>query len=378
MSEVLYRPGLEGIIAGETSICSLERGLEYRGYAIEELADQTTFEEVAYLVLQGELPTLAQLRGFQQQVSEAMLPPPMFDLLALLPPATPPMDMLRTAVSALGHWDADVVKMDDAANLRKAIRLLGQIPQLIAAYQRLRSGLEPLGPRPGLGLSAQFLWLLRGELPSDQAVRALDVTAIMYAEHEFNASTFSARVTCSTLADLHSAITSAIGTLKGPLHGGANEKVMDLLQAVGNPANAEAWIKSALARKEKIMGFGHRVYKTGDPRAHYLKTLCQELAAETGREEVERTAEVIEQYVVREKRIPPNLDWPTARIYHYLGLATDLFTPLFVASRVSGWSAHVIEQLQNNRIMRPLARYIGPGLRHVIPLADRVEPAPAG
>ncbi|HEX4150201.1 MAG TPA: citrate/2-methylcitrate synthase, partial [Pirellulales bacterium] len=235
----------------------------------------------------------------------------------------------------------------------------------------LLEGKEPVPPDAQLGLAGNFLWMLRRRQPTPRAEKALDVSLILYAEHEFNASTFTARVVCSTLADLHSAITAAIGALKGPLHGGANERVMELLQEVGTSDRAEAWVREALAAKVRFMGFGHRVYKTGDPRAAYLKTLCAELAAETGHQDMEQMAETIEGIVRAEKNLPPNLDWPSARLYHYLGLPVELYTPLFVVSRVAGWSAHVIEQLGSNRLIRPRSRYVGPTLRPLLPLDQR-------
>jgi len=226
-------------------------------------------------------------------------------------------------------------------------------------------------PDPTLSIAGNILWMLRGEKPSERWTKAMDVSLILYAEHEYNASTFTARVITSTRADLHSAITGAIGALKGPLHGGANERVLEVLQQVGTAKNAEPWVRKALAAKQLIMGFGHRVYKTGDPRAKYLKTLCQELAVETGNQDMEEMAEIIEGIVTGEKKLPPNLDWPSARLYHYMGLPIYLYTPLFVVSRVSGWSAHVIEQADHNRLIRPRARYIGAAARSYVPLNKR-------
>ena len=281
------------------------------------------------------------------------------------------MDVLRSGVSLLAHWDPDTADNSHAANVRKVQRLLAQIPVLIAARQRLKTGREPIQSNPALTLPANLLWMLRGEAPSERQVKALDVSLILYAEHEFNASTFAARCICSTLSDLHSAITGAIGTLKGPLHGGANERALETLLQVGTAKRAEAWIRDALARKVRIMGFGHRVYKDGDPRAVFLKKLTAEVAAETDHADFERMADIIEKVVRDEKHLPPNVDWPCARLYHYLGLPMDLFTPLFVAARVVGWGAHVIEQLDNNRLMRPRSLYIGPAERKWQPGSDR-------
>ncbi len=362
--EELYRPGLEGIIAGETAISTITGGLRYRGYAIEDLAEHATFEEVAYLVLRGEAPSPAELASMKERMAAAMsLPEALVDLLGKLPPQTNMMDVMRTGCSVLAHWDPEVGDNSHDANLRKAERLLAQLPLVMAARYRQSRGQHVVAPHPGLSLSGNILYTLTANNPSERSVKAVDLSLILYAEHEYNASTFASRVTASTLSDLHSAITTAIGTLKGPLHGGANERVMDVLAEVGSPEGAEAWIRNALANKVRIMGFGHRVYKTGDPRAAYLKPLCQELSKETGHEAMERTAGIIEDIVVAEKKLPPNLDWPSARLYYYLGLPVELYTPLFVLSRVSGWSAHVIEQLDNNRLIRPRARYTGPDLR---------------
>jgi citrate synthase len=255
--------------------------------------------------------------------------------------------------------------------VRKSERLLAQLPVVMAARHRLKQGKEPVPPESGRSLASNCLYMLFRADPPPAHVKAMDVSLILYAEHEYNASTFTARVIASTLADLHSAIAGAIGALKGPLHGGANEKVMDVLKQVGKKDKADAWVRAALARKEKIMGFGHRVYKEGDPRAVYLKELCNQLAKDTGNEELEAISDVMERVIWEEKKLPPNLDWPSARLYHYMGLPVELYTPLFVLSRVAGWSAHVIEQLDNNRLIRPRARYIGPDRRPWVPLAER-------
>ncbi|MDP6554152.1 MAG: citrate/2-methylcitrate synthase [Pirellulaceae bacterium] len=361
MNEPIYRPGLEGIIAGETAISTIADGLRYRGYSIEELARQASFEETAYLVLHGELPTVDQLSSFSQRLIEAStIPAAIVDTLRALPADTSLMDVMRTGTSLLSHWDSEASDNSHDANLRKVERLLAQLPVVLGASFRIRHGNEPVEYDPDLSFAGNVLWLLTGERPSERMAHAMDVSLILYAEHEFNASTFTSRVVASTLSDVHSAITAAIGALKGPLHGGANERVMDVLNEVGSPDQAEAWIRDALDRKVKIMGFGHRVYKTGDPRAEYLKSLCRELAEETGHQDFEKTADVIETIVRGEKKLPPNLDWPSARLYYYMDLPIELYTPLFVLSRVIGWGAHVIEQLDNNRIIRPRSRYTGP------------------
>ena len=372
MAEEIYSPGLEGVIAGETAISTVTGGLSYRGYAIEDLARHGTFEEVAHLLLYGELPTAEQLDEFRKRLNAAaQVPRPIIEALRQMPPGTPPMDVLRSASSMLAHWDPDAADNSHDANVRKAERLLAQLPVVMAARHRLKQGKEPVPAESGRSLASNCLHMLFRADPSPGHVKAMDVSLILYAEHEFNASTFTARVIVSTLSDLHSAIAGAIGALKGPLHGGANEKVMDVLREVGKKENAEPWIRAALARKEKVMGFGHRVYKEGDPRAVYLKELCGQLAKETGNEDLEAMADVIQRVIWEEKKLPPNLDWPSARLYHYMGLPVELYTPLFVLSRVAGWSAHVIEQLDNNRLIRPRARYTGPERRPWVPVVER-------
>jgi 2-methylcitrate synthase/citrate synthase II len=372
MTESLYRPGLEGIIAGETAVSTIAGGLAYRGYAIDDLARHATFDEVAYLLLYGELPKKDELGGFRRRLAHnATVPHAVIEALRLIPHDAPLMDVMRTGCSLLAHWDPDTADNSHAANLRKAERLVAQLPVVLAARHRLRQGKEPVAADKHRPFAANLLWMLRRREPSLPAVQAMEMSLILYAEHEFNASTFTARVVASTLSDLHSAVTAAIGALKGPLHGGANERVMDVLKEVGSADKAEGWIRDALARKVRIMGFGHRVYKDGDPRATLLKPLCAQLAAETGHADMEAMADVIERIVREEKKLPPNLDWPSARRYHYLGLAVDLYTPLFVVARVVGWSAHVIEQLDNNRLIRPLSRYTGPAPRPWAPLESR-------
>jgi citrate synthase len=372
MSEPIYSPGLEGIIAGKTAVSTIEGGLHYRGYSIEELAAHASFEEVAHLLLWGELPTAAELADFRKRLSaSAHVPTNIIATLRSLPAEASMMDVMRTGTSLLAHWDPDIDDNSHAANVRKAERLLAQLPGVLAARSRLLAGKEPVAPDAQRSLAGNFLWMLRRRAPTERAERALDMSLILYAEHEFNASTFAARVIVSTLSDLHSGVVGAIGALKGPLHGGANERVLEVLESVGTSDKAEAWVRDALARKERIMGFGHRVYKTGDPRAAFLKPLCAELAAETGHDDMERMADVIESIVRTEKGLPPNLDWPSARLYRYLDLPVELYTPLFVLARVSGWCAHVVEQLDDNRLIRPRSNYNGPGPRAWVPIEQR-------
>ena len=374
-----YHPGLEGVIANETAISNVEGkhgagGLEYRGYQIEDLASGVSYLEAAYLLLHGDLPNASALASFESRVKAASgLPAPLTSLLREIPPGNHPMDVLRTSVSVLAHFDPEVnaPPTDHAANVRKAERMLAQMPTAVAARERISRGLEPLGPRQDLDFSSNFLYMVHGEVPSEAMRKAFDLSLVLYAEHELNASTFSARVTVSTLSDIYSGIVAAIGTLKGSLHGGANEEAWKVLEQVGSPDKAESWIQNALARKERIMGFGHRVYKTGDPRARILKGHCTRLAAEVGDDKWERIAEPIERAVTGQKQLPPNVDWPSARLYHYMGLEIHLYTPIFAMARIAGWAAHIIEQLDHNRLMRPRARYIGPPNRTIVPLADR-------
>ena len=375
----MYYPGLEGVIACETAICNLEGkegagGLEYRGYAIEDLAEKVSFEETAFLLLHGDLPNRADLQAFSARLRAARaLPEPLIALLKNIPKNVHPMDTLRTAVSVLGHFDPELnaPPTDHAANVRKAERLTAQMPTVIAHVERLAAALPPVPPSDDLDDAANFLYMVSGRVPSATMRTAFDLSLVLYSEHELNASTFAGRVTVSTLSDIHSGIVAAIGTLKGPLHGGANEEAWKVLLHVGSPENAEAWVAGALARKERIMGFGHRVYKTGDPRSRIIKPWCQKLAAEVGQEKWEQIAEPIERVVTEQKNLPPNVDWPSARLYHYMGLRTEVYTPIFAMARVAGWAAHLIEQLDHNRLMRPRARYIGPPLREVKPIELR-------
>ncbi|CAN5449657.1 citrate synthase [soil metagenome] len=367
-----YSPGLEGVIAGETAVSTVEDGLRYRGYPVGELVERCSFDEVAYLLIYTDLPTASQLKGFQERTAMARrLPNAVKDLFAALPKFTTPLDALRTAVSALSGYDQDAADNSTEANQRKAERLLAQMPVAVADFARVNAGLQPVMARPDLGSTANFLYMFRGTEPTLEEVKALDVSLILYAEHEFNASTFTARVIVSTMSDLHSGVVGAIGALKGPLHGGANEKVMDVVKSAGGPANAEKWTLEALARKERIMGFGHRVYKSGDVRAGIIKPYVQKAAAATNNLQWEETADIIEATMAREKKMYPNVDWPAGRMYHAMNLPIPIYTPMFAMSRITGWSAHVIEQLANNRLIRPRGLYNGAGPRSVKPIAER-------
>jgi citrate synthase len=374
-----YHPGLEGVIANETSISSLEGrtgdgGLAYRGYAIEDLAENVTYLEAAYLLLHGDLPNVGQLASFEARLRAARpIPEALINLLHSIPPAVHPMDVLRTSVSVLAHYDPEnyAAPTDHAANVRKAERLIAQMATAVAYRERIERNQHILPPRDDLDHAANFLYMINGQVPTEVKRHAFDVSLVLYAEHELNASTFSARVTVSTLSDLYSGIVSAVGTLKGPLHGGANEEAWKVLEKVGKPEQADDWVAAALARKERIMGFGHRVYKTGDPRARVLKHFCRQIAAEVGDDRWERIAEPIEREVTQQKNLPPNVDWPSARLYHYLGLDIRIYTPIFAMARVAGWSAHIIEQLDHNRLMRPRGLYVGPPNREVLPIDKR-------
>ena len=357
--------GLEGIVATTSKICYIDgdRGvLAYRGIDIHELADHSTFEETCYLLWFGKLPTKAELSDLQGRLAaERKLDPAIITILRNAPAHALPMDVLRTAVSALSFYDPDEKSNDHAANVAKAIRLTSQIAMIVAAYDRIRKGQPVVASDPKLSHSANFLLMLNGQAPSATAERALDIALILHADHELNASTFAARVTAATLSDMHSAITSAIGALKGPLHGGANEAVFLILQAIDAAgADPVAYVKNMLAQKKKIPGFGHRVYHTEDPRATHLRVMSRDLGAASGQAKWFEMSQKIEECVKAEKKLNANVDFYSASTYHTLGIDVDLFTPIFAVSRISGWAAHVIEQLDDNRLIRPRADYLGP------------------
>ncbi len=356
--------GLEDVVAADSSICYIdgERGiLSYRGIDIHELAEKSTFEEVCFLLWEGRLPKKDELKALRSQIGrERALPPESLELLASLARRAIPMDALRTAVSALSGTDPDAKDMSQEASRRKAVRLTGQIATLVAAFHRLRQGKAFVPPDPGRTHAEDFLRMLNGETARSAAVRAFDIALILHADHEFNASTFAARVTAATLSDLHSAITSAVATLKGPLHGGANEAVFQMLFEIGSLDSVDDYIHGKLARKEKIMGFGHRVYRTEDPRATHLRTMSKEVAESSGETKWYDMSRRIEKLVNEEKKLNANVDFYSASVYYMLGIPPDLFTPIFAVSRISGWTAHVLEQYANNRLIRPRAEYTGP------------------
>jgi 2-methylcitrate synthase/citrate synthase II len=365
-SKPTYSPGLEGVIAGETSICWVdpEAGLLYRGYDIHELALHASFAEVAWLLLHGELPTPAQLGVFSRQLAEErLLPSQVLSMLGLLPRDTHPMDMLRTGVSMLAAFDPDLNDHSHEANLRKAGRLIAKVSTLVTDGWRIAHGKEPVASKPDLTQAGNFLYTLTGEPPELWQTRIFDTILVLYADHEFNASTFSARVTASTMADMYAAITTGLGTLKGPLHGGANEETMKMLQELKSPDEAEAWIMDRLARKQKIMGFGHRVYKKGDSRVPMMRELARQLGQKFGQEHWVPVCERLEAVMQREKQLCANVDLYAAPVFHLLGIPSELNTPIFACSRISGWCAHVIEQHEHNRLIRPRSLYTGPAKR---------------
>jgi citrate synthase len=367
-----YHPGLEGVIAGETAICCVAQDrLLYRGYDVADLAQHAGFEECAFLLLHGELPTAKQLAMFKQQIDgERELPGAVVDVLRAIPRQAPMMDVLRTGVSLCGNFSSARAQ-GPSSLLTRAVRVLAAVPALIAARLRVLEGKWPLEPKPGLSHAGQFIYMAFGREPTELEERVLNLTLVLYAEHEYNASTFAARVCTSTLSGLHSAVVAAIGTLKGPLHGGANEEALKLIQQFQSAPEARRWVEETLAAKGKIMGFGHRVYRKGDHRAFILEAYVDELARMRSEQWRAEIYHAIKETVWEKKQIYPNVDYPCGLVYYFLGFPPDIFTPLFVMSRVSGWCAHIIEQHSNNRLIRPRSRYIGPPPRPYVPLGER-------
>jgi citrate synthase len=372
---VTVEKGLMDIVAAQTAISDIDGKLGklwYAGYSIDDLAEHATFEEFVFLLHHVRLPNQSELEELtEQMVNDREAADFVIGLMPTLAEQTSPMSMLRTAVSAASAYDPDGWDQSPEANYRKAIRLVSLMPTLIASYDRHRNARPELEPNPKLPHAANFLYMLFGEEPEEEPARAFDICLVLHADHTMNASTFAARVVASTLADMHSAITAAIAALKGPLHGGANEAVMKMLQEISDVEKAEAYIKEKLSQKERIMGFGHRVYKTEDPRATHLRRLSRELGEKRGEPQWHEMSWQVEQAVKAEKGLYANVDFYSASTYHNLGIPTDLFTPVFAISRMSGWTAHVLEQYGNNRLIRPRAEYVGP--RHVpyTPLDER-------
>jgi citrate synthase len=365
MSTAVAGKGLEGIVAANSGICWIDGDagvLAYRGIDIHELAVHSTFEETTYLLWNGRLPNELALREFTSQLTLARtIDQRIIDMLKSFPASATPMEVLRTAVSALSFYDADEKDCSHDANVRKSYHLTAQIAMIIAIYDRLRKGLEIVPPDRSLSHAANFLWMLNGVKPSDTATRTLDVALVLHADHELNASTFAARVIAATLSDVHSAVTGAIGALKGPLHGGANEAVMRLLHVIDKAgADPVDYVKNMLAAKQKISGFGHRVYKTEDPRATHLRKMSEQLGKDSGNSKWYEMSRAIELYINSDKKLNANVDFYSASTYTTLGIDIDLYTPIFALSRIAGWAAHIIEQLDDNRLIRPRAEYIGP------------------
>ncbi len=375
-AETALSRGLEGVVANESAICYVfgqEGRLIYRGYDIHDLADNSTFEETAFLLLKGDLPTRDQLKEFVGQVKAAQKVDKVVQgVIKDAPLGANPMNVLRTAVSAAVFGDPDRTDNSAAGEYRKAVRLIAQLPTMVAMFHRLRNGQKPLAPRRGLSLAANFLYMTSGAVPEPDVEHALDVALILHADHELNASTFAARVIAATLADMHGAVTGAIAALAGPLHGGANTEVMKMLLDIKTPERAEAWIREALGRKQKIMGFGHRVYRTEDPRAAHLRRMSEELGRKAGQAHWFAMQRTIEDVMKREKGLYCNVDFYSASTYYVMGIPLDLYTPIFAVSRVSGWCAHVLEQHADNRLIRPRAEYVGAMDRKWIPLRKRV------
>jgi len=367
--------GLSDVIACDSSICFIDgkQGrLLYRGYDIVELSQESTFEEVAYLLWYGRLPGKTEFEAFLDGFIGSMnLPVETVMILRMFPKAATPMEVLRTAVSSLGHWDPDSGNTLLDASLRKAQRLTKRIPLILASHQRLREGLEPITPVPSQGIAYNFLYTLQGKEPDPEIVRALDVALILHADHELNASTFAARVTAATMADIYSAVTSAIGTLKGPLHGGANTEVMMMINEIGTPEKAEKYILDRLAGRKKIPGFGHRVYKCEDPRVAILKEYAQTVSRKTGNMLLFEITGEVARTMATHSKVFANVDLYTACLYHAMGIPLELFTPIFAMSRVTGWTAHILEQWHNNRLIRPGANYTGPISLSYVPIEKR-------
>ena len=373
---IVTEKGLAEVVAAQTALSDIDGKLgklSYCGYDIHDLARGSTFEECVYLLHHQRLPDQSEHEELcERLVAEREVSGFLRELMGTLAQQTSPMSMLRTSLSAASAYDPDGWDQSAEANERKAYRLIARTPTLIAAYERMRTGKELVEPNEKLPLAANFLYMLLGEEPDQDAARALDITLILYADHTMNASTFTARVIASTLSDMHSAVTGAVAALKGPLHGGANEEAWKMIEDIGEVDRVETYIKEALGRKQKIMGFGHRVYKTEDPRATHLRRLSQELGQRAGEPKWHDIAERVEKVVMDEKGLYPNVDFYAASVYHTLGIPTDLMTPIFALARMAGWTAHVREQYADNRLIRPESEYIGPRNQRYVPIEERV------
>lgn len=369
------KKGLEGAVIDTSSVSKVNpetNSLVYRGYPVQDLAENCSFEEVAYLLYHGELPTASQLAAFTQKERNSRdLSKTLIAVIKSLPAKCHPMDSIRTAVSFQGCEDERIWDSTPATNLDKAIQLLAKIPTMVAADYRFKKGLDFIPPKPEYSIAENFFHMCFGKVPQKEVVKAFDVSLILYAEHSFNASTFTARVVTSTQSDLYSATVAGIGALKGPLHGGANEQVMHMMLEIADADKAEQWMLDALAQKKKVMGFGHRVYKSGDSRVPTMKKYAQVMADVMGEQKWMKMYNALEKVMVDKKKIYPNLDFPAGPAYYMMGFEIDFFTPIFVMARTTGWSAHIMEQTANNRIIRPLSEYIGAPQRKVVPLSER-------
>jgi citrate synthase len=370
------KAGLEDVVVSTSEICFIdgrEGRLVYRGYDVDELAEQSTFEEVIFLLWQGHLPSKKEMADHLKALAVSRkISPKVIAILRMLPKKTTPMEALRTGVSVLSSFDPDAADNSREASVRKAMRLTAQMPTLVAAWERIRKGKPPIAPNAKLSLAANFLSMMTGKKPTDLAAKTFDLALILHADHEFNASTFAARVTAATLSDMHSAVVSGIGALKGPLHGGANEQVMLMVDKIKSPADAESFVRKNLADKSfRIMGFGHRVYRVEDPRAKHLRRLAFDLGKQAGDTSKAEMINTIARVVTEEKKIFPNVDLFSGAAYRSMGIATDQFTPIFALSRVAGWAAHVLEQHANNRLIRPRSEYTGATRATYIPIAKR-------
>jgi 2-methylcitrate synthase len=373
--KVNVKKGLEGVVMDTSSVSKVNpdtNSLVYRGYPVQDLAEMCKFEEVAYLMYHGELPSKAQLADFEKtERNYRDITKDNLEVIRRLPKKCHPMDSIRTGVSFLGCEDERVWDSTPTTNLDKAIRMLAKIPTMIAADYRFKKGLDFIAPDKNLSISENFFNMCFGKVPQKEVVKAFDVSLILYAEHSFNASTFTSRVVASTESDIYSATVAGIGALKGPLHGGANEQVMHMMIEIADPAKAEKWMLDSLTAKRKVMGFGHRVYKKGDSRVPTMKKYAQIMAQVTNQPKWMQMYESLEKVMADKKRIYPNLDFPAGPAYYMMGFEIDFFTPIFVMARTTGWSAHIMEQTANNRIIRPLSEYIGAPQRQVKPLSER-------
>ena len=369
------KKGLLGIVVDETEISKVMpeiNSLTYRGYAAQDLCAACKFEEVAYLILNKDLPNSIQLKKFEKEEKDNReLTKNLYEIIKHMPKTSHPMDVARTAVSVMGLEDKETPDSSLEANMRKALRIFAKTPTALAAFYRIRSGKKIIKPKKTLSFAENFFYMCFGKVPQKEIVKAFDVSLILYAEHSFNVSTFTARTITSSLSDIHGAITGAIASLKGPLHGGANEEVMHMMNKIKKPENALKWIKNALKNKDVVMGFGHRVYKSGDSRVPTMRKYFGKVAKIKKDKKFEKIYDIVEKVMIKEKKIHPNVDYPTGPTYHLMGFDTDFFTPIFVISRITGWSAHIMEQHAANKLIRPLAKYKGSKHRKVIELNYR-------